>query len=160
MRTFSLLTTGGLGLLVLGLAVQLPHNRGAANVSQYSTAKSIPVAFLAVTLALFAVIILRDALAAWRGGTRDPHELHLSEIFSGRRMLFLIASVLYVFLFQILGFVLASLLYMAGTAFLLGAWNAKSFVISVLVAVVLTGLIYLVISYGLGSFLPGLNLLS
>ncbi|MCD1635204.1 tripartite tricarboxylate transporter TctB family protein [Martelella mediterranea] len=156
MKSIDLLITGGLTLLVLGLAAQLPQIQSATNVSQFYSPRTIPMVFIVATLALFAVLLIRSVV--WSKRFADQYIPAWGEIFSGRRVLFLVAAVLFVLAFGSLGFMLSSVIFMTVTAFLLGKRDARSLVISASVAVAVTAFVYLVVVYGLESFLPEMTL--
>ncbi|MGV0912180.1 tripartite tricarboxylate transporter TctB family protein [Martelella sp. FOR1707] len=156
MKSIDLLITGGLTLLVLGLAAQLPQIQSATNVSQFYSPRTIPMVFIVATLVLFAVLLIRSVV--WSKRFADQYIPAWGEIFSRRRVLFLIAAVLFVLAFGSLGFMLSSVIFMTATAFLLGKRDARSLAISALVAVAVTAFVYLVVVYGLESFLPEMTL--
>ena len=155
MKTIDLIITGALGLVILGLSLQLTDIQSATNVSQYYSAKTIPVAFIGSTLALLGAIILRDLFASAR---HDDDGGGVTALLRPRRLIFLAAAILYVLLFQPLGFLVASLLFLTSTAVFLGTGRLREFFISAGVAVVTIGFVYLVVVYGLESFLPEFDL--
>lgn len=157
MKTIDLIITGALGLVVLGLSLQLTDIQSATNVSQYYSAKTIPVAFIGSTLALLGAIILRDLFASARHDD-DGGGGGATTLLRPRRLIFLAAAILYVLLFQPLGFLVASLLFLTSTAVFLGTGRLREFFISAGVAVVTIGFVYLVVVYGLESFLPEFDL--
>lgn len=156
MKHVDLLVTGGLGLIVIGLAMQVSQIDSAARASEYYSTRTIPIAFVASTLALFAVLLLRD----WRRHARAPAEASngMISILQPRRLIFLGASVLFVLAFEPLGFVLSSLVYLGVTAVLLGGGSRRELLISLGVAGVTIGFVYLVVVFGLESSLPELGL--
>ena len=159
MKTIDLIITGALGLVVLGLSLQLTDIQSATNVSQYYSAKTIPVAFIGSTLALLGAIILRDLFASARHDDDDDGGGGgATTLLRPRRLIFLAAAILYVLLFQPLGFLVASLLFLTSTAVFLGTGRLREFFISAGVAVVTIGFVYLVVVHGLESFLPEFDL--
>lgn len=157
MKTAENTVIGVMLLVMIALAVQLPGIKSTAAAGQHYIPNTGPILFVGSAVVLFLWLILRGLSRS--APEQEPGQAsQVRDIYRPRRLIFMTTSAIYCLVFDVLGFLTASLLYLFLASFLIGGRGRREALIGLVVAAAVVGVTYGIVIYGLESYLPVLDI--
>ncbi|MCG8561476.1 MAG: tripartite tricarboxylate transporter TctB family protein [Hyphomicrobiales bacterium] len=150
MRAIEITVTALLLGVVTVFGLQLGNIGAGPQANQFTSPHTIPTIFLIASGVFFGAVLVQCLLR------RDGQDIAspLRDMLKRRRMVMMAAACAYVLVMDVLGFVAATLIFIPATICLIGVDVRREWWAAALVTVVTVGGVYVIVIYGLESYLP------